>query len=285
MGRCVLALAGIVFASFVSGCASAPPRTTPRPADVGAFTVVPPYHDPEYALRLTLPNAAEWDERRNVDGGEGAPDAILRLTHRTTGAVLDVLFLPKTEGDPQDWADALRRAIGDGAATFTPVVLERGGDIASFRATVGDRAVRHAVVRLRGMARSLAYLRLTAPNASFANASVAYDAALAGMTLAATGPLTPQGRLARCLTERGARLYSAWWCGPCRMQMGLFGEDGATRVDHLECSNPGEHDQRPICGRANITSYPTWTFPDGSRLEGVQDLGSLAEHAGCPRPE
>lgn len=285
MGKRVFALAGVVFAMFFSGCAASPPRTTSRPAVAGAIAVAPPYRDPEYVLRFAVPDQSEWEERRNIDGGDGAPDPILRLTHRSNGAVIDVLFVPKTEGDPEDWANEIRRSIGDGAVTFTPVVLERDGGLASFRATAGDRVTRHAVIRLRGMARSLAYLRMTSPTASLARASVTFDAALASMSLDATGPLTPQGRLARCLTEKGVRLYSAWWCGPCRMQMEMFGEDGASRVDHLECSNPGEHDQRRICGRANIASYPTWVFPDGTRLEGVQDLGTLAEHAGCARPE
>lgn len=275
----------LLLAVSLSGCASAPRVSPSAPASPGAVTVVPPYRDPEYVLRMTLPDASEWDARRNLDGGENAPDPALRLTHRANGAVLEVLFLPKTEGDPEDWANEIRRSLGDGAATFTAVTVDRGGDLASFRATYGDRVTRHAVVRLRGMARSLAYLRLTASPAALAVASATYDAALGGLSLEATGPLSPQGRLARCLTERGVRLYSAWWCGPCRMQMELFGEDGANRVDHLECSNPGEHDQRPICARANVASYPTWVFPDGSRLEGTQDLSTLAERSGCPRPE
>lgn len=285
MRKRVFSVFGVVFATFLSGCAASPPRTSSRPTAAGSLTVAPPYRDPEYVLRFSVPDLSDWDERRNIDGGEGAPDPILRLTHRSTGAVIDVLFLPKTEGDPEDWANEIRRATGDGAVTFTPVVLERDGGLATFRSSSGERNTRHAVIRLRGMARSLAYLRMTSPTAALARASVAYDAALASMSLDATGPLSPQGRLARCLTEKGVRLYGAWWCGPCRMQMELFGEDGASRVDHLECSNPGEHDQRQICSRADIASYPTWVFPDGTRLSGVQDLGTLAERAGCARPE
>lgn len=285
MWKRVCALTGVVFALVLAGCAASPPRTTSRPAVAGSVTVAPPYRDPEYVLRFAVPDPSAWEERRNIDGGDGAPDSILRLTHRSSGAVIDVLFLPKTEGGPEDWANEIRRAIGDGAVTSTPVVLERDGDLASFRATAGDRVTRHSVIRLRGMAKSLAYLRMTSSTAALAGASVTYDAALASMSLDATGPLTPQGRLARCLTEKGVRLYSAWWCGPCRMQMQMFGEDGASRVDHLECSNPGEHEQRPICGRANIASYPTWVFPDGTRLEGVQELGTLAERAGCASPD
>ncbi len=265
----------------LSGCAGSRPPGPNDPATLAAaqsVTVAPPYHDSEYLLRIAARDPAAWEQRRNVDGGEGRPDAILRLARASDGAQIDVLFLPKTEGEPVDWAGQIRTTFGGSAPIVAP-----GGDRATVDASSGDVRTRHVVLHLRGMAKSLAYFRLTAPAASFAAASADLDAVVGSAAIVLTGTPSPEGRLAQCLTGKDVRLYSTWWCGPCQMQQRLFG-DGASRIDKTECSNEGEVDQRPVCARARITSYPTWTFPDGSRLEGVQSLDDLADHAGCPRP-
>lgn len=279
MPKTLLTLACLLVA--LSGCAGSRP---PAPGDPAALasaqtvTVAPPYHDPEYLLRIALRDPAAWEQRRNVDGGEGRPDAILSLSRASDGARIDVLFLPKSEGEPVDWAGQIRTTF-DGSA---PVVAS-GGDRATVDASSGNVRTRHVVLHLRGMAKSLAYFRLSAPAATFAAAASDLDAVVGSAAVVLTGPLPSGGRLAQCLTGKGVRLYSTWWCGPCRMQQQLFGE-GASRIDKTECSNEGEVDQRPVCARAHITSYPTWIFLDGSRLEGVQSLDDLADRAGCPRP-
>lgn len=269
-----------LLALAAAGCAASPPsaRRPSAPSGAQLVAIAPPYHDPEYVLRIALRDPDAWEQRRNVDGGEGRPDAILSLTRASDGARIDVLFLPRTEGEPVDWAGQIRTASGGGAPLVTA-----GGERATVDAAAGDVRTRHVILHLRGMAKSLAYFRLTSPAASFAAASAELDAVVGSAAAVPTGPLPPEGRLAQCLTEKGVRLYSTWWCGPCRMQQQLFG-DGASRIDKTECSDPGEVDQRPVCARAHITSYPTWTFPDGSRLEGVQPLDGLADHAGCPKP-
>ncbi|HTK05449.1 MAG TPA: hypothetical protein VL500_07725 [Candidatus Eisenbacteria bacterium] len=253
-----------------------PPETVSADA---TLTVAPPYHDPEYAVRLTLPRPGDWAERYNIDGGEGAPDPILRLTRRSDGATIEVLFLPRSGGTPAEFAARLRADLG-GSPTATTV--SASGDTASFENASGGRRARHRVVHLTGMTLSHAYLRVSAPPAGFASASSVFDAVAASLTVVSTGPLSPKAALAQCLATRGVRLYGTWWCGPCHMQEQLFG-DGASRLDHVQCSAPGETDQLPVCSAANIRSYPTWVFPDGSRLEGVQDLNDLADKAGCPR--
>ncbi len=269
-----------IFALAAAGCAASPPSARGPSSAEGArsYSVAPPYHDPEYVLRFSIPDPAAWEQRRNVDGGEGRPDAILTLTRAADGARIEVLFLPKTEGEPSDWAAQLRATFGGEA----PVVAADGRR-ASVDGSSGTVRTRHVVLQLRGMAKSLAYFRLTAPVAAFAATTAAFDAAIGSAEIVVTGPLAPEARLAQCLTGKGVRLYSTWWCGPCRMQQQLFGE-GASRIDKTECSDQGEVDQRPVCARAHITSYPTWTFPDGSRLEGVTSLDDLAAHAGCPKP-
>lgn len=273
---------GFLFAcalSFAAGCAG-----SVRPRDVrdvrATLTVAPPYHDPEFALRLAMPDLADWDERHNVDGGENAPDPILRLTRRSDGAVLEVLFLPRAGGTPEEFAGRLRTDVGSPA---TAVTVASDGNSATFESASDGRRTRHRVIHLPGMTRSHVYLRMSARTAAFAAAATLFDALTSTATVVATGPLSPQGALAQCLASKGVRLYGTWWCGPCHMQERLFG-DGASRLDETQCSAPGSYDQLPVCTAANIRSYPTWVFPDGTRLEGVQSLQDLAAKAHCPAP-
>jgi len=80
---------------------------------------------------------------------------------------------------------------------------------------------------------------------------------------------------ASCLTEKGAKMYGAYWCGHCQNQKKIFGSSFAN-VDYIECT---EETQR--CDDERITGYPTWKFLDGSSLNGVQTLASLAQKTGC----
>jgi hypothetical protein len=278
MSRYGLLLACTLFASL--GCAG----TAGRPRDVHAapatVTVAPPYHDPEYALRLAMPDPADWDERYHIDGGENAPDPMLRLTRRSDGAVIEVLFVPRAGGTPAEFAAHLRTDVGN---AVTPVTASPDGSAATFESASGGRRTRHRVFHLAGMTRSHAYMRVTASTASFAAAATLFDALATSASVVPTGPLSPRAALAQCLAAKGVRLYGTWWCGPCHMQEQLFG-DGASRLDHTQCSAPGETDQLPVCAAAGIRSYPTWVFPDGTRLEGVQSLEDLAAKSHCPAP-
>src|SRR5690242_15107533 len=82
------------------GCAGTGRPRVESPSPGATYNVAPPYHDPEYSLRLTLQRPGDWDERFNIDGGEGVPDPILRLTRRSDGATIEVLFLPRPSGTP-----------------------------------------------------------------------------------------------------------------------------------------------------------------------------------------
>lgn len=80
---------------------------------------------------------------------------------------------------------------------------------------------------------------------------------------------------AACLTEKGVKMYGAYWCGHCKNQKKLFGSSFA-KVDYVECT---QETQR--CEDEGITGYPTWKFADGSSLNGVQTLASLSQKTGC----
>lgn len=88
--------------------------------------------------------------------------------------------------------------------------------------------------------------------------------------------------LAECLTEKGAKMYGAYWCSHCIAQKKLFGA-AFDKVDYIECATPGNpRQQTQACDDAGIKGYPTWTFADGSHLSGEISLEALADKAGCP---
>jgi len=100
-------------------------------------------------------------------------------------------------------------------------------------------------------------------------------------TRAEAANLTPFGR---CLGQSGAVFYGASWCPHCRSQRMTLG-DAMDHVRYIECSDPSDPD-RPAaaCRSANVHSYPTWIFRDGSRLSGELSLGTLAAKTGCTLP-
>jgi len=88
-------------------------------------------------------------------------------------------------------------------------------------------------------------------------------------------------QLARCLTDKGAKMYGAYWCPHCKEQKEMFGAS-FKYVKYIECSLPGGRGQNSLCRQAGIKGYPTWEFGDGSRQAGKLSLFELAEKAGCP---
>lgn len=87
--------------------------------------------------------------------------------------------------------------------------------------------------------------------------------------------------LAQCLTEKGVKFYGASWCPHCAEQKRMFGSS-MKHVDYVECALPGnQRGQAQACEDAKIESYPTWVFPDGTRLMGEQLPSVLAAKAGC----
>lgn len=87
---------------------------------------------------------------------------------------------------------------------------------------------------------------------------------------------------AQCLADSGAKMYGAFWCNHCEEQLDMFGYDQKNPgpVPYVECSN---EDRSPTtaCIEAGITSYPTWIFDDGTRVEGRQPFSELSKLSGC----
>lgn len=85
---------------------------------------------------------------------------------------------------------------------------------------------------------------------------------------------------AHCLSEKGTKMYGAYWCSHCQEQKKMFGGSW-DKVDYIECSLPNRAGETAICNQAGITSYPTWQFADGTRKSGTLSLEDLGFFSGC----
>ncbi|OHA46383.1 MAG: hypothetical protein A3A80_03415 [Candidatus Terrybacteria bacterium RIFCSPLOWO2_01_FULL_44_24] len=87
--------------------------------------------------------------------------------------------------------------------------------------------------------------------------------------------------LAECLTAKGVKMYGAFWCSHCAQQKKEFG-DAWRKISYIECSPNGDRNAfAQECKDADIKGYPTWVFPDDSRLQGEQTMAKLAQKSGC----
>lgn len=91
---------------------------------------------------------------------------------------------------------------------------------------------------------------------------------------------SPEAVFAQCLKDSGTTFYGAFWCPHCRSQKEMFGA-AQKLLPYIECSTLDGNGQLPVCREKGITGYPTWEFPDGSRLSGEQSFATLAEKSGC----
>jgi thiol-disulfide isomerase/thioredoxin len=89
---------------------------------------------------------------------------------------------------------------------------------------------------------------------------------------------------ATCLKDKGAVFYGAFWCAHCQAEKKLFGSSQKL-LPYVECSLPSGQGQTQICIDKKIESYPTWTFADGSQLNGEIPLQQLADKTSCVLPQ
>ncbi|MEW6722430.1 MAG: hypothetical protein AB1324_04155 [Candidatus Micrarchaeota archaeon] len=88
---------------------------------------------------------------------------------------------------------------------------------------------------------------------------------------------------ARCLSDKGAKMYGAFWCPHCNEQKEMFG--GSWKyAPYVECSNP-DRTQKELCNAEGITGYPTWRFAGGKEETGLMTFEELSAATGCPLPE
>ena len=90
---------------------------------------------------------------------------------------------------------------------------------------------------------------------------------------------------AKCLKDRGVKMYGAWWCPHCQDQKEKFGASFEF-APYIECGVKGDTSQKTqVCKDDGIQHYPTWQFPPtGERVERVFELEDLSERTGCVLP-
>lgn len=81
-------------------------------------------------------------------------------------------------------------------------------------------------------------------------------------------------QLAKCLTEKGAAMYGAYWCSHCQNQKKLFG-DAFQYIVYVECT---ENEEK--CTADGIGGYPTWKI-NGLNYPGEKTFEELKEISGC----
>lgn len=88
---------------------------------------------------------------------------------------------------------------------------------------------------------------------------------------------------AKCLKEKKAIFYGAFWCPHCQKQKALFGSSDQY-LPYIECSTADGKGQVQICKDKKITNYPTWEFSDKTQMTGEVSLEKLAEKTSCKLP-
>lgn len=89
-------------------------------------------------------------------------------------------------------------------------------------------------------------------------------------------PITAEGKLAKCLADKGALVYGTGWCPHCTAQKKAFGTESKEFLPFIDCEK-----KAGLCQKEGITGYPTWKFTDGTELGGNQPLVKLATKTGC----
>jgi uncharacterized membrane protein/glutaredoxin len=86
--------------------------------------------------------------------------------------------------------------------------------------------------------------------------------------------------LAKHLTQKGAKMYSAYWCPHCYEQKQLFGKQAWAEITNVECAVDAKKNPQPeACTKAGVKGFPTWII-DGKLDPGVKKLAKLAELTG-----
>lgn len=115
----------------------------------------------------------------------------------------------------------------------------------------------------------------------FATVAVIYIMRTPVEELAEDVDISPEARLAQCLTEKGAEFYGTHWCPACQRQKELFAE-AAEYLPYIECDQEqASQEEIAKCINAGIRTVPTWQFADGKQESGILSIDRLAELSGC----
>ncbi len=88
--------------------------------------------------------------------------------------------------------------------------------------------------------------------------------------------------IAKCVTQKGYKMYGAYWCTHCIQQKEFLGKS-VKYINYVECT-PGSDKKvmSKACKEKKIEKFPTWLGPDGEKHETVYRPEELAALTGCP---
>ncbi len=87
---------------------------------------------------------------------------------------------------------------------------------------------------------------------------------------------------AKALNSAGVKYFGTAWSPETTTQKQLF-QDGGQFLPFIEVSNPNGTPNQAATDN-NITTFPTWEFPDHSRLTGLQALETISQRSGVAIP-
>lgn len=90
-------------------------------------------------------------------------------------------------------------------------------------------------------------------------------------------------QFAIALGDAGVEFFGAGWCPACTQQKELF-DDGKDNLPFIEVTN-SDRSLNSIGIAENIQTFPTWKFPNGTVLTGVQSLETLSQESGVAIPQ
>ena len=109
-------------------------------------------------------------------------------------------------------------------------------------------------------------------------ASIRAEAEKLSQPQATSATESAEAKLAKCLTAKGAKLFTSSTCPHCTVQKELF-KDGLQYLDNTECLAMDGWSK--VCTDNAVDAVPTWIFADGQRLTGTTPLEGLATKTGC----
>jgi len=83
----------------------------------------------------------------------------------------------------------------------------------------------------------------------------------------------PDVSLAKCLSQKGIKLYGAKACSDCEKQIQLFGTSAFEHITYIVCNG-----ERGIC--QEILSVPVWDI-NGTFYYGIKSTNILRSLSGC----
>ena len=91
-------------------------------------------------------------------------------------------------------------------------------------------------------------------------------------------PISSLDDFAKCLTDKNAVVYGAYWCPHCQNQKKTLGD--SSYIPYIECAEDGKNAQPEKCRAAGIQGYPTWQIK-GILYNGEKNIEELSKLTGC----